>query len=87
MVLVPSPAMTGRGTVLLRVFESRPGFDAAVLAGEARLAINEPSGQPVVHRFEAPTRAGQVYGLVGRVLEGEVLLTSVDIQARRHPPG
>ena len=87
VVLVPSPAMVGPGRVLLLVFASRPGFEAAVPAAEARVTINDPAGQPVVQRFEVDTRAGQVFGLIGRVLEGDVLLASVDIQARRYQPG
>lgn len=83
VVLVPSPAMTGKGSVLLRAFSARPGFEPLVQLAEMQIALNEPAGQPAVHRFRIPIRAGLVHGLVGRTAEGEVLLSSIDITARR----
>jgi SAM-dependent methyltransferase len=83
LVLVPSPAMVGKAGVLLRAFASRPGFEAPTQLAEMQFTINEPAGQPAVHRFRIPIRAGFVHSIIGRTAEGDVLLSSIDVTARR----
>lgn len=82
VTLAPSAHSSVAGRFALRAM-ARRGGEAAREVHAALLAVNEPPGAAVSHRFAVPVAEGEAVALFGHLREGGMLLASLDVQARR----
>jgi len=85
VIVVPMPGAEP-ATVDLRLFSLRPGQpQERRLVHQAKLQVNATPGAAGIVQFEAPTEAGAVYTLIGKMLHGSAVIATIDVMARMLP--